>query len=251
MIPTALLLAVLATASAEPADAHWIDFDGDGYRDLVQIGAGRDVQILRNEGDGTFSDVTKRVGLGGLRGAVQVAFADYDGDGHDDALFVRANGSGQLFRGLLGGVWTAVGSESGLELDGPIESAAWIDFDRDGRLDLQLAAAGQSALFRNVGGAIFEPVALGGSSSVTASGTTQSSKTGQHSLLDLCAKTLADALTPGLCLEASSIPTLGMLAPLSTDWFIADTTGFVGLGNTDPAVRLDVDGTVRSARRRL
>lgn len=61
----------------------------------------------------------------------------------------------------------------------------------------------------------------------------------------LCAPRLADAASPGACLEAASTPTLGSLFPLSPELFVAASNGWVGLGTTAPQARLDVRGGVR------
>ncbi|MEM7309023.1 MAG: kelch repeat-containing protein [Planctomycetota bacterium] len=241
MIP-ALLSLLAAPLGLPQSDSHWIDFDQDGYPDLIQTGAGYDLALLRNVGDGTFSEATQSSGLSGLRDVVQVAPADYDADGFEDLFLVTADGGSHLFRGSATGVMLKVGADRGIQLDGPVERVEWIDFDRDEKLDLELQTAGRITLLRNVGGGSFQPVSLSG----FASGVSIKAPDGLQTVQPLCLQTIADALAPELCLQASSIPTLGMLTPLSSDWFISDATGFVGLGNIDPVTRLDVAGTIRS-----
>ena len=125
----------------------FIDYNGDGWQDLFFTngkdwpGQRRQVstpQLFRNNKNGTFTDVTRASGLAVDVYAMGVAVGDYDNDGDDD-LFVTALGQSLLFRNT-GGVFTDVTKESGLL--GPNEfstSAAWVDYDKDGHLDLIVA----------------------------------------------------------------------------------------------------------------
>ena len=67
----------------------WADYDGDGLNDVyvVNNGAGANV-LLRNNGDGTFTDVTSAAGVGDTCCGLSGAWADYDGDGLDDVYVV-------------------------------------------------------------------------------------------------------------------------------------------------------------------
>jgi hypothetical protein len=122
----------------------FIDYDGDGWQDLFftngtdwpgQHRRASTMHLFRNNHNGTFTDVTHAAGLDVGLYAMGVAVADYDNDGYDD-LFVTAVGQSRLFRNDKG-VFKDVTKEAGLA--GPNEfstSAAWVDFDRDGNLDL-------------------------------------------------------------------------------------------------------------------
>src|SRR5215831_1293478 len=122
----------------------FIDYDGDGWQDLFftngmdwpgQHRRTSTLHLYRNNHNGTFTDVTHAAGLDVEMYAMGVAVGDYDNDGDDD-LFVTAVGQSRLFRNNKG-VFTDVTKEAGLA--GPDEfstSAAWVDFDRDGKLDL-------------------------------------------------------------------------------------------------------------------
>ena len=61
-----LIASVSSVALAKSQQTHsrqiWSDFDGDGYEDVVDLGASKDLRLLRNGGDGSFLDVTTRVG---------------------------------------------------------------------------------------------------------------------------------------------------------------------------------------------
>jgi enediyne biosynthesis protein E4 len=123
------------------------DYDGDGWLDLFLVngttlqgfpqGSEPTSHLYRNRRDGTFEDVTKKAGLG-LIGWGQAACAgDYDNDGHED-LFVTFWGVNQLFRNKGDGTFEEVTSAAGLETGRARwgSGCAFLDYDRDGRLDL-------------------------------------------------------------------------------------------------------------------
>jgi hypothetical protein len=128
----------------------FLDYDGDGLQDifLVQSGSSQPaVQVknrpfcalYHNKGNGLFEDVTVGSGLDRNLGYAQgVAVGDYDNDGRDD-LFLTAYGGNHLLRnkgaGKFEDVTRAVGL-SGVYGTGFATSAAWGDYDNDGRLDL-------------------------------------------------------------------------------------------------------------------
>ena len=123
----------------------FIDYDNDGWPDIFVVN-GMDwpghqqkhttPKLYHNNHDGTFTDVTHKAGLDVEMYGMGVAVGDYDNDGFDD-LFVTALGQSRLFHNNGNGTFTDVTQKAGLS--GPRElstSAAWVDYDKDGRLDL-------------------------------------------------------------------------------------------------------------------
>ena len=123
----------------------FIDYDNDGWPDIF-LANGMDwpghiqkhstPKLYHNNHDGTFTDVTHKAGLDVEMFGLGVAVGDYDNDGFDD-LFVTAYGQNHLFHNNGNGTFTDVTQKSGLL--GPHEfstSAAWVDYDKNGHLDL-------------------------------------------------------------------------------------------------------------------
>jgi enediyne biosynthesis protein E4 len=126
----------------------FIDYDGDGYPDILLVNgedwpghtkASSTLKLYHNNQNGTFTDVTAKAGLALAMFGMGVAVGDYDNDGHDD-IFVTALGQSHLFHNNGNGTFTDVTKAAGIW--GPNEfstSAAWVDYDRDGKLDLVVA----------------------------------------------------------------------------------------------------------------
>ena len=125
----------------------WIDYDQDGLMDLyfVQTGvtdAYKPPQPLRsalyhNNGDGTFTDVTQKAGVGGEGHYGQgVAVGDFNNDGLPD-MYVTGYGRAILYRNNGDGTFSDVTAQAGVADEGVWStSAGWFDFDKDGWLDL-------------------------------------------------------------------------------------------------------------------
>ena len=122
----------------------FFDADGDGRQDLFLVNSKswtptpgrRSLSALyRNDGDGTFSDVTAAAGLAVELYGQGAAAADYDNDGRTD-LYVTALGGNKLFRNVGGGRFADVTARTGVGAGGFSSSAMWFDYDKDGRLDL-------------------------------------------------------------------------------------------------------------------
>jgi hypothetical protein len=136
---------VMAHVAGLGAAVSVCDFDGDGWADLYATNSdfGRPNALYRNRGDGTFEDVAASAGLAGVnvegRGvSTGSVWADCDGDGDQDCFLVKW-GFQQLFRNEGNGTFRDVSEEAGLALWMNSNAACWIDYDRDGRLDLYVA----------------------------------------------------------------------------------------------------------------
>jgi len=127
----------------------FIDYDQDGWPDIFLVN-GKDwpghtskhstPKLYHNNHDGTFADATHQAGLDAVEMfGMGVAVGDFDNDGYDD-LFVSAYGQSHLFHNNGNGTFTDVTQKAGL---GGVEEfstgAAWVDYDKDGRLDLVVA----------------------------------------------------------------------------------------------------------------
>ena len=132
------------------AGCAWIDYDQDGFMDVYLVnGAATRIYtpkqplrsaLYRNNRDGTFTDVTKSAGVGaeGLYG-MGVAVGDYDNDGFPD-LYVLGYSRCILYRNNGKGAFSDVTASAKVENRGMwASSAAWFDYDNDGRLDLVIA----------------------------------------------------------------------------------------------------------------
>lgn len=121
------------------------DADTDGRQDVLLLsGMGLDrapapgstLRLFRNKGQGTFEDVTAKSGLTVAMYAMGAAAADYDNDGHQDVV-VTSVGQSRLFRNAGDGRFVDVTDRAGLGGRSAFStSALWVDYDRDGLLDL-------------------------------------------------------------------------------------------------------------------
>ncbi len=149
------------------------DFDNDGYLDLLilrggwQFAYGRHRNsLLRNNGDGTFTDVTQRAGIAYPAFPTQTGvWADYDSDGDLD-LFVGNEAerqdvpyASQLFRNNGDGTFSDVTRAAGVSNGRMVKGANWGDYDNDGDPDLYVSNIGPNRLYRNNGDGTFTDVA--------------------------------------------------------------------------------------------
>ncbi len=128
------------------------DYDGDGYLDIYVVngaaipslekeGPQYKNRLYHNNGDLTFTDVTDKAGVGGAGYGMGVAIGDYDNDGSPDIYVANVTGN-QLFHNNGNGTFTDVTAKAGVS-GGMWKgkkmwsvSAAWVDYNNDGLLDL-------------------------------------------------------------------------------------------------------------------
>jgi tetratricopeptide (TPR) repeat protein/peroxiredoxin len=114
------------------------DIDDDGFDDVyICQPAGLPNRLYRNRGDGTFEDITEVSGLGILENTACALFADFDNDGHQDVIVVRANGP-LLFLNEGKGKFRLKPDafQFASPPQGTFTGAAVADYDRDGWLDI-------------------------------------------------------------------------------------------------------------------
>jgi enediyne biosynthesis protein E4 len=123
----------------------FLDYDADGWQDILLVNSmdwpghvrqRSTLKLYRNNRDGTFTDVTREAGLDIEMYGMGVAVGDYNNDGFPDIL-ITCVGQNRLFKNTGKGNFIDVTNASGLgKRLGFSTSALWLDYDRDGLLDL-------------------------------------------------------------------------------------------------------------------
>ncbi len=131
----------------------WFDYNNDGLPDLYVVSGkplGEGIHpyplkkqpdvpphnhLYKNNGDGTFADVTEEAGVAANTFGMAAIAADYDNDGFLD-LFVTGYGQAILYHNNGNGTFTDVTKKAGIEVDGWSISSTWLDYDKDGCVDL-------------------------------------------------------------------------------------------------------------------
>jgi hypothetical protein len=126
------------------------DYDNDGWLDIFLVNGSRlegfaagqepKSHLFKNNRDGTFADVTAKAGVGHSGWGQGVCIGDYDNDGFED-LFVSYFGKNVLYHNNGDGTFTDVSEKAGVAGNGKRwnTGCAFVDYDRDGRLDLFVA----------------------------------------------------------------------------------------------------------------
>jgi hypothetical protein len=163
----------------------WGDYDGDGRLDLFVSNMGQECRLYHNEGDGTFRDLARELGVTGADVSFACWFWDYDNDGLMDlyvneyrapiaevlssAMRVKIENSSRprLYHNLGSGTFRDVSVEVGLDRAMAPMGANFGDVDNDGFLDIYLGTGNMSyegldlnLLFKNVEGSYFEDVTI-------------------------------------------------------------------------------------------
>lgn len=128
--------------------ATFLDYDDDGWMDIYIVNGSRlegfppgeepRNVLYRNNGDGTFTDVTEEAGVGDAHWGMGCTAADYDNDGYTD-IYVANFGPNILYHNNGDGTFTDVTEEAGVGDPRWSTGTAWGDYDGDGDLDLYVA----------------------------------------------------------------------------------------------------------------
>jgi len=141
----------------------WIDYNNDGHIDMFIAKCGGEQprytdQLLRNNGDGTFTEVAAQAGLNNTTQTWSSAWADYDNDGDMDVMVGASSfwsGGHKLMRNNGDGTFTDITAASGLDIyNGTSWDYAPADFDNDGFVDIYT----EDTILRNNGNMTFTPV---------------------------------------------------------------------------------------------
>jgi hypothetical protein len=121
-----------------------LDYDNDGWQDILFVNsmdwpghksANSLPALYHNNGNGTFTDVTRQAGLAVKMYGLGCAVADYDNDGFED-IYITALDGNHLYHNLGNGKFADVTARAGVKNLGFATSAVWFDYDNDGKLDL-------------------------------------------------------------------------------------------------------------------
>jgi hypothetical protein len=142
------------------------DFDNDGWLDIFVMRGGWEFpmrnSLLRNNRDGTFTDVTPKSGLGlGDHRTQSASWADYDNDGWLDVYVGHENTPSQLFRNRGDGTFEDVSRAAHVDLIAFTKAVVWGDYDDDGFPDIYVSNyTDDNFLYHNNGDGTFDEVAV-------------------------------------------------------------------------------------------
>jgi hypothetical protein len=280
LLLTLTTLALPASGDAGPrAAVRYIDLDGDDLLDRLRAGADGGLEVALNLGGRRFRELVQELPAVVV---TDVLAADLDGDGRLD-LYLVSPGADVALAGDGHGRFTDATAALGLVEDGEGVAAELVDVDGDGALDLLLHNRGGDVVFWRMPSGAFErepgpedahaarlpraPIVT----AITAPTTPRAAPSapvspGSPELLgptppvtpppsvgDVmpiatgCAPALRDTVL-GDCLQASAVPVLGQLYPLSSHLNV-HSGGNVGIGTVGPLAKLHVQGDVRTSGR--
>src|SRR5687767_14278099 len=136
---------IMPQVAAMGAAVAVVDFDRDGWQDFYATNSAENSlnRLYRNNGNNTFTDVAQEIGLADVNQrdsgvSMGSVWGDFDNDGWEDVLLYKY-GRPELFRNVDGKSFAAVGQRAGMPPWVNANSATWLDYDRDGLLDLFIA----------------------------------------------------------------------------------------------------------------
>ena len=147
------------TLKGNPVWSAWGDFDLDGDLDLAVARFNGPNLLFRNNGNGTFTDVSAASGVNDVRDSERIFWVDYDNDGDPDLFVVNIYQENRLLQNNGNGTFGDVTALSGLGAAGIGRHCAWADYDHDGDMDVYAVNIGSNILFQNNGDGTFSRVA--------------------------------------------------------------------------------------------
>ncbi len=139
--------AALPSYASVPETAAFVDVDHDGDLDLVLAGPDGPVQLIRNNGNGTFTDISAHAGIGGTSNGFAIVPTDFDNSRDVDLLIVRRDGPPALLKNVRDGTFRDVAIEAGLTIQGRVTSIAAADVNKDEFPDFFFSRAGAAGVF--------------------------------------------------------------------------------------------------------
>jgi len=147
--------------------AAWADFDADGLPDIIVMPS---CALLKNQGDGSFTDVTEVAGILPSFECASPAWGDYDNDGDLDLYVTSGSNAGQpltagfLYQNNGDGTFSDVTESSGTLNPNNARGVVWGDYDNDGFQDLYIVngenEVAPNRLLRNIGDGTFDDVSI-------------------------------------------------------------------------------------------
>lgn len=139
----------LANTGGDSKGCAWGDYDNDGDPDLFIARYGIADVLYRNNGNGTFTDVTATATIGNTGNGMGAVWLDYNKDGYLDLYVIRYGQSNILWKGAATGVFTDVTTAAGVGDAGNAQSVACADYNGDGYIDIYVGNNGTNVLYRN------------------------------------------------------------------------------------------------------
>ncbi len=216
--------------------ASWRDFDVDSDPDLFVVGVDGSVRLLRND-DASFVDATAELGLRETVGVLRAHWTDFDSDGLDDLVLTLSDG----YRFLQNAGATFVERSSIDALPGGVSVVG------ASPAGSALAAAGAGLAPSDAPGAADPDAVRGapGSTEISISRIQRAPGAVNGTSSGYCADGIVNqGGTHGTCIQASNVPTLGMLFPMDFRLNVDSATGNVGMGTLGPTAQLHVVSSV-------
>ncbi|NRB47607.1 MAG: VCBS repeat-containing protein [Saprospiraceae bacterium] len=138
-----------------------VDYNNDGWEDLYFTRIDKSNILYRNNGDGTFSDISEEAGIDVELDSGAAVWGDLDNDGWADLVLGNRDVPSQIFRNNGDGTFTDITEISGVSNSGKVQSVLLADVNNDSWLDIYWANLGtENALYLNQGDGTFVDVTI-------------------------------------------------------------------------------------------